>query len=194
MPDLHKTYTITSPCSPGLGHFFWKVQAGLEDLLSRLTTPGRLAPQACLAIMHSGGIVCSMTEGRNRRLVHLLYLVSMAFKHMGLLLMFKNQDLSLKKADFWFLWNPERWDNFWAFIPRQHQLARGGKELPALRRRLCPWLPTALLSAFHSFSAPAWAPSVSSESGPKEAKGVSLAAFQRSCLDVKSVIHELFWE
>ena len=44
--------------------------------------------------------MCSMTEGRNRRLVHLLYLVSMAFKHMGLLLMFKNQDLSLKKADF----------------------------------------------------------------------------------------------
>ena len=94
--------------------------------------------------------------------------------------MFKNEDLSRKKSDFWFLWKPERWDNRWVFIPKQHQLARGEKELPALRRGL-----SALLSAFHSFSAPSWAPSVSSDRGPKEDKGVSLAAFQRSWLDIK---------
>lgn len=92
--------------------------------------PGRPAPWAHLAIMHTQCIMCSMTEVRNRWPTHLLYLACMVFRNMDLLLTFKNQELSLKNADFWFLRKAERCDNCWVCIPMQRQLARGEKELP----------------------------------------------------------------
>lgn len=92
--------------------------------------PGRLAPWAHLAIMHTQCIMCSMTEVRNRWPTYLLYLACMVFRNMDLLLTFKNQELSLKNADFWFLRKAERCDNCWVCIPMQRQLARGEKELP----------------------------------------------------------------